>query len=80
MVSQAITPLEFTCKNERISLSFVDATIYNPVVAKGNICKEMRVFPAECRGRRSSYKGKIVVSLNVIHTDALHKPNLLSYY
>uniref|UniRef100_A0A3B4Y8X7 DNA-directed RNA polymerase n=1 Tax=Seriola lalandi dorsalis TaxID=1841481 RepID=A0A3B4Y8X7_SERLL len=60
-VVQAIPPLEFTIKNDRISLSFVEATVYNPVVAKGNICKEMRVFPAECRGRRCSYKGKLTV-------------------
>ncbi|XP_023281560.1 DNA-directed RNA polymerase I subunit RPA2 [Seriola lalandi dorsalis] len=63
-VVQAIPPLEFTIKNDRISLSFVEATVYNPVVAKGNICKEMRVFPAECRGRRCSYKGKLVADIS----------------
>lgn len=60
--------MEFTFKNDRISLSFVEATIYNPVVAKGSICRDMRVFPAECRGRRCSYKGKIVVSLTCVQT------------
>lgn len=55
--------MEFTFKNDRFSLSFVEATIYNPVVAKGSICREMKVFPAECRGRKCTYKGKLVVSL-----------------
>ncbi|KAF7669894.1 hypothetical protein LDENG_00115350 [Lucifuga dentata] len=63
-VVQAIPPLEFAVKNDRISLAFVEATIYNPVVAKGNICTEMRVFPAECRGRRCSYKGKLVADIS----------------
>ncbi|CAK6962407.1 DNA-directed RNA polymerase I subunit RPA2 [Scomber scombrus] len=63
-VVQAIPPLEFTFRNERISLSYVDAMIYNPMVAKGSICKEMRVFPAECRARRCSYKGKIVADVS----------------
>uniref|UniRef100_A0A669CJU9 DNA-directed RNA polymerase subunit beta n=1 Tax=Oreochromis niloticus TaxID=8128 RepID=A0A669CJU9_ORENI len=63
-VVQAIPPLEFMFKNERISLGFVEAAIQNPVVAKGNICKEMKVFPAECRGRRCSYKGKIVADVS----------------
>uniref|UniRef100_A0A3Q3J2Z8 DNA-directed RNA polymerase subunit beta n=1 Tax=Monopterus albus TaxID=43700 RepID=A0A3Q3J2Z8_MONAL len=63
-VVQAIPPLEFMVKNERVSLSFVEATIYNPVVAKGSICREMRMFPAECRGRRCSYKGKLVADVN----------------
>uniref|UniRef100_A0A671TQH9 DNA-directed RNA polymerase subunit beta n=1 Tax=Sparus aurata TaxID=8175 RepID=A0A671TQH9_SPAAU len=63
-VVQSIPPLEFTFKNERISLSFVEATIYNPVVAKGSICRDMKVFPAECRGRRCSYKGKLVADVS----------------
>ncbi|XP_028983272.1 DNA-directed RNA polymerase I subunit RPA2 [Betta splendens] len=63
-VVQAIPPLEFTVKNETISLSFVEATIYHPMVAKGSICSETRVFPAECRGRRSSYKGKLVADVS----------------
>lgn len=60
---QSIRPLEFTVRNERISIAFVEATIYSPMVAKGSICRDMKVFPAECRGRRCSYKGKLVVSL-----------------
>ncbi|KAM8738866.1 DNA-directed RNA polymerase I subunit RPA2 [Acanthopagrus schlegelii] len=63
-VVQSIPPLEFTFKNDRISLSFVEATIYNPVVAKGSICRDMKVFPAECRGRRCSYKGKLVADVS----------------
>ncbi|XP_054646633.1 DNA-directed RNA polymerase I subunit RPA2 [Dunckerocampus dactyliophorus] len=63
-VVQAIPPLEFTLKNDRIGLSFVEAAIYQPVVSKGSVCREMRVFPAECRGRRCSYKGKIVADVS----------------
>lgn len=61
---QSIPPLEFNAKNDRISITFVEATIYNPMVAKGSICKETKMFPSECRGRRCSYKGKLVVSTN----------------
>ncbi|XP_071378685.1 DNA-directed RNA polymerase I subunit RPA2 isoform X4 [Centroberyx affinis] len=63
-VVQAIPPLEFAFRNERISLAFVEATVYNPVVAKGSICRDLRVFPAECRGRRCSYKGKLVADVS----------------
>ncbi len=65
---QSIPPLEFTLKNDRISLAFVEATIYNPMVAKGSICRDMKVFPAECRGRRCSYRGRLVVSLTPVQT------------
>lgn len=61
---QSVPPLEFTVKNDRISIAFVEAIIFNPMVAKGSICKEMKVFPSECRGRRCSYKGKLVVRTN----------------
>uniref|UniRef100_A0A3B4BB91 DNA-directed RNA polymerase subunit beta n=1 Tax=Periophthalmus magnuspinnatus TaxID=409849 RepID=A0A3B4BB91_9GOBI len=62
-VVQSIPPVEFTFRNDRISLAFVDATIFNPLVAKGSVCKEMRVFPAECRGRRCTYRGKLVADV-----------------
>lgn len=58
---QAIPPLEFMVKNERISLAFVEAVIHKPVVAKGTISQDLSIFPAECRGRRCSYRGKLVV-------------------
>uniref|UniRef100_A0A1A8I9F1 DNA-directed RNA polymerase subunit beta n=1 Tax=Nothobranchius kuhntae TaxID=321403 RepID=A0A1A8I9F1_NOTKU len=61
---QAIPPIEFMCRNEKLSLTFVDATIQNPLVAKGSICTEMKVFPAECRGRRSTYRGKVVADVS----------------
>ncbi|KAM6997876.1 LOW QUALITY PROTEIN: DNA-directed RNA polymerase I subunit RPA2 [Tautogolabrus adspersus] len=63
-VVQAIPPLEFAVRNERISLAFVEATIFSPLVAKGSVCREMKVFPAECRGRRCSYKGKLVADVS----------------
>lgn len=70
---QSIPPLEFMFKNDRISLAFVEATVYKPVVGKGSICSDLRVFPAECRGRRCSYRGKLVVSFvctaSVVFTD-----------
>nr|XP_033792439.1 DNA-directed RNA polymerase I subunit RPA2 [Geotrypetes seraphini] len=56
---QVIPPLEFAFKNEQITLAIVEAVINPPTVPKGNICKELRVYPAECRGRRSTYRGKL---------------------
>lgn len=51
--------------NDRISLGFVDATIMKPMVTKGAVCRDLRVFPAECRARKCSYRSKLVVSLNI---------------
>ncbi|XP_053477690.1 DNA-directed RNA polymerase I subunit RPA2 [Ictalurus furcatus] len=63
-VVQAIPPLEFLYKGDRISLMFVEVAIHNPTVAKGGICKDLRVFPAECRGRRCTYRGKLVADVS----------------
>ncbi|EHH22423.1 hypothetical protein EGK_05684 [Macaca mulatta] len=56
---QAIPPFEFAFKDERISFTILDAVISPPTVPKGTICKEVSVYPAECRGRRSTYRGKL---------------------
>ncbi|XP_067841222.1 DNA-directed RNA polymerase I subunit RPA2 [Heptranchias perlo] len=61
---QAIPPLEFNYKNERISLALVDAVINPPMVPKGSICSDLKVYPAECRGRRSTYKGKLTADIS----------------
>ncbi|KAM6178697.1 DNA-directed RNA polymerase I subunit RPA2 isoform 1-T1 [Rhynchocyon petersi] len=61
---QAIPPFEFAFKDERISLTFVDAVISSPTVPKGSICKELKVYPAECRGRRSTYHGKLTADIS----------------
>ncbi|XP_020390740.2 DNA-directed RNA polymerase I subunit RPA2 isoform X1 [Rhincodon typus] len=61
---QAIPPLEFNYRNERISLAFMDAFISTPMVSKGSICNDLRVYPAECRGRRSTYKGKLTADIS----------------
>lgn len=63
-IVQTIPPIEFMFKKDRISLAFVDANIQCPLVAKGSICREMKVFPAECRGRRCSYRGKLVADVS----------------
>ncbi|TNM99662.1 hypothetical protein fugu_012695 [Takifugu bimaculatus] len=63
-VVQSIRPLDFAVKNDTVSLSFVEATILKPTVAKGTICSQMNVYPAECRGRRCSYKGKLVADIS----------------
>ncbi|XP_041043934.1 DNA-directed RNA polymerase I subunit RPA2 [Carcharodon carcharias] len=60
---QAIPPLEFNYRNERISLAFVDACISPAMVPKGSICSDLRIYPAECRGRRSTYKGKLTADI-----------------
>ncbi|TKS85282.1 DNA-directed RNA polymerase I subunit RPA2 [Collichthys lucidus] len=62
-VVQSIPVLEFTFRKDRISLAFVDATLCSPVVSKGSISREIKVFPAECRGRKCSYKGKLVADV-----------------
>ncbi|KAE8280355.1 DNA-directed RNA polymerase I subunit RPA2 [Larimichthys crocea] len=62
-VVQSIPVLEFTFRKDRISLAFVDAALCSPVVSKGSISREMKVFPAECRGRKCSYKGKLVADV-----------------
>ncbi|XP_025021432.1 DNA-directed RNA polymerase I subunit RPA2 isoform X2 [Python bivittatus] len=56
---QDIPPLEFAFRNDRITLAFSGATISPPMVPKGSICKELKVYPAECRARRSTYRGKL---------------------
>uniref|UniRef100_G3U8E2 DNA-directed RNA polymerase n=1 Tax=Loxodonta africana TaxID=9785 RepID=G3U8E2_LOXAF len=61
---QAIPPFEFAFKDERISLTIVDAVISSPTVPKGSICKELKVYPAECRGRRSTYRGKLTADIS----------------
>ncbi|XP_072292632.1 DNA-directed RNA polymerase I subunit RPA2 [Eucyclogobius newberryi] len=63
-VVQSIPPLEFTFRNDRVSLAFAEAVIFPPSVAKGSVCKEMRVFPAECRGRRCTYRGRVVADVS----------------
>uniref|UniRef100_A0A2K5V5G4 DNA-directed RNA polymerase n=1 Tax=Macaca fascicularis TaxID=9541 RepID=A0A2K5V5G4_MACFA len=61
---QAIPPFEFAFKDERISFTILDAVISPPTVPKGTICKEVSVYPAECRGRRSTYRGKLTADIN----------------
>ncbi|XP_056147327.1 DNA-directed RNA polymerase I subunit RPA2 [Lampris incognitus] len=61
---QAIPPLEFTFRNDKISLTFVDATVMKPAVAKGSVCRDLNLFPAECRGRRCTYRGKLVADIS----------------
>uniref|UniRef100_A0A673HXS5 DNA-directed RNA polymerase subunit beta n=1 Tax=Sinocyclocheilus rhinocerous TaxID=307959 RepID=A0A673HXS5_9TELE len=61
---QAIPPMEFMYKGDRISLSFVEAIIHTPAVSKGGISSDLRVFPAECRGRRCTYRGKLVADVS----------------
>ena len=63
---QAIPPLEFMYKGDRISLAFVEATIHSPTIGKGGVSRDLRVFPAECRGRRCTYRGKLVVGFTIL--------------
>ncbi|XP_006499088.1 DNA-directed RNA polymerase I subunit RPA2 isoform X1 [Mus musculus] len=61
---QAIPPFEFAFKDERISLTIVDAVISPPSVPKGTICKDLNVYPAECRGRKSTYRGRLTADIS----------------
>uniref|UniRef100_A0A6J0UTI0 DNA-directed RNA polymerase subunit beta n=1 Tax=Pogona vitticeps TaxID=103695 RepID=A0A6J0UTI0_9SAUR len=61
---QAIPPLEFAYKNDQITLAISGAIISPPMVPKGTICKDLKVYPAECRGRRSTYRGKLTADVS----------------
>ncbi|KAM3931519.1 DNA-directed RNA polymerase I subunit RPA2 [Leptodactylus fuscus] len=61
---QAMKPLEFTHKGERMSLAILDAVISQPMVPKGSLCKEPKIYPAECRGRRATYRGKLTADVS----------------
>lgn len=72
---KAMKPLEFTVKSDRVSLVIVDAVISPPMVPKGSLCKEPKIYPSECRGRRSTYRGKLTAdvcwSVNGIQKDII---------
>ncbi|XP_040285570.1 DNA-directed RNA polymerase I subunit RPA2 [Bufo bufo] len=61
---QAMKPLEFTYKGDRLSFAIVDAVISQPMVPKGSLCREPKIYPAECRGRRCTYRGKLTVDVS----------------
>uniref|UniRef100_A0A8C5JV84 DNA-directed RNA polymerase subunit beta n=1 Tax=Jaculus jaculus TaxID=51337 RepID=A0A8C5JV84_JACJA len=61
---QAIPPFEFAFNDERVTLTIVDAVISPPSVPKGTICKEFNIYPAECRGRRSTYRGRLTADIS----------------
>uniref|UniRef100_A0A8I5UGV1 DNA-directed RNA polymerase subunit beta n=1 Tax=Pongo abelii TaxID=9601 RepID=A0A8I5UGV1_PONAB len=64
LTGSAIPPFEFAFKDERISFTILDAVISPPTVPKGTICKEVNVYPAECRGRRCTYRGKLTADIS----------------
>lgn len=53
--------MEFALKDTRVALTLVGVSIAPPAVPAGTLCQERRVFPAECRGLRSTYRGRITV-------------------
>lgn len=59
---QDLSPLEFALKDSRVLLVVAGVSISPPAVPVGTVCQERRVFPAECRGLRSTYRGRITVS------------------
>lgn len=62
---QDLSPLEFALKDSRVSLAVAGVSIAPPAVPAGTVCQERRVFPAECRGLRSTYRGRITVSVGL---------------
>ncbi|XP_069625092.1 DNA-directed RNA polymerase I subunit RPA2 [Ranitomeya imitator] len=72
---QAIKPLEFSFKGDRVSFAIMDAALSHPMVPKGSLCKNPKIYPAECRGRRCTYRGKLMVdvrwSLNGVQKDVI---------
>ncbi|XP_075920649.1 DNA-directed RNA polymerase I subunit RPA2 [Petromyzon marinus] len=61
---QAIPPIEFMVNGNRLSLAFADTSISPPMVGKAAVCRDMRVFPAECRARRATYRGKLMADVS----------------
>ncbi|XP_048792652.1 DNA-directed RNA polymerase I subunit RPA2 [Lagopus muta] len=75
---QDIPPVELALKDDRVALTVVGIAISPPVVPKGTLCQEVKVFPAECRGLRSTYRGRLTVdiswSLNGIPQGTIKQP------
>ncbi|XP_056423537.1 DNA-directed RNA polymerase I subunit RPA2 [Hyla sarda] len=61
---QAMKPLEFNFKNDHVAFDIVDAVISPPMIPKGSLCKEPKIYPAECRGRRCTYRGRLTVDIS----------------
>uniref|UniRef100_A0A8C9FMC1 DNA-directed RNA polymerase n=1 Tax=Pavo cristatus TaxID=9049 RepID=A0A8C9FMC1_PAVCR len=61
---QDIPPVELALKDSRVALTVVGVAISPPLVPKGTLCQEVKVFPAECRGLRSTYRGRLTVDIS----------------
>uniref|UniRef100_A0A8C0U105 DNA-directed RNA polymerase subunit beta n=1 Tax=Cyanistes caeruleus TaxID=156563 RepID=A0A8C0U105_CYACU len=59
-----VPPVEFALKDKRLALVLVGVSIAPPAVPAGTVCQERRVFPAECRGLRSTYRGRITADIS----------------
>lgn len=60
-----IPPVEFLLDDERVSLSFEDASVGIPTIAHGNkFASTLKVFPAESRQRGTTYQAPIQARLN----------------
>nr|AAH55590.1 Zgc:66298 protein [Danio rerio] len=79
-VVEAIPPMEFLYKGDRISLSFVEAIIHTPSVSKGGISRDLRVFPAECRGRRCTYKTICLLCNKSDSIETVSVPYVFKYF
>ncbi|XP_064598141.1 LOW QUALITY PROTEIN: DNA-directed RNA polymerase I subunit RPA2-like [Liolophura sinensis] len=62
---QNIEPVEFVLPNDdKIALFIRDATVFSPAVVQTNIhATSLKVYPAECRERGVTYKGRLLVNL-----------------
>eukprot|EP00105_Crassostrea_gigas_P025965 XP_011446725.1 PREDICTED: DNA-directed RNA polymerase I subunit RPA2 [Crassostrea gigas] len=62
---QTIPPVDFALPNgDRIAFKMLDATISYPTVDLGNkYAQTLKVYPAECRERGSSYLGSLSISM-----------------
>ncbi|XP_063964205.1 DNA-directed RNA polymerase I subunit RPA2-like [Lytechinus pictus] len=55
-----INPVEFLLDDERISLSYEDAFIGVPTIARGNLfASTLKVYPSECRQRGTTYQAPL---------------------
>ncbi|GFV26919.1 DNA-directed RNA polymerase I subunit RPA2 [Trichonephila clavipes] len=64
-VVKNIPPLEIGLPNgDRIQVNIINAAIGMPGVKQGTIAKTIKVYPAECRNRCVTYKGRLLLTIS----------------
>ncbi|KAL4221906.1 DNA-directed RNA polymerase I subunit RPA2 [Mactra antiquata] len=59
-----LNPVEFSLpNNDRVSLTIEDIVLASPAVNEKAVCRTTKVYPAECRVRKTSYKGTLQATI-----------------